>query len=450
MDQTTTSIAEFAAGLTFERIPGEVVHAAKQRLVDSFSCAMGGYNCPAATIGRRIAKGAVPQMYPGRVLGFGEMTTAENAAFINSTMIRYLDFNDTVHGGHPSDSLGGLLAVAAPMKLSGKQMLTAMIASYEVIFRIIAASKMREKGWDQGFSTGVGTAASYGNLLKLDSKTLANAIAIAAVANVPLRATRAGDLSLWKGAATAHACRDGVFAAQLAAQGMTGPEAVFEGRHGLFEQVTGKIALAPFGSEYFTPRIGMKYWPVENTAQGAVWVALDLRKRMPVETIADVDIATSWAAWHEIGSEPAKWDPRNRETADHSLPYIFARALVDGTINVRTFDEDRYLDPTLRPIMAKIRVREDDEISKLVPETVINRITAKDNSGRTETIEIVNPRGHMKNLMDDNDTNTKFLSLAEPVLGASRAADVLEKLWAIDQSADVASLFTMLDIAAAS
>jgi 2-methylcitrate dehydratase len=450
VDQTTKSIAEFAAGLSFDQIPAAIVHSAKQHLIDTIGCAFGGHHCPTATIGRRIAEGAAPRLYPGRIFGSGQTTTAENAAFINSAMIRYLDFNDSVHGGHPSDTLGATLAVAAPMKLSGKEMITAMVAAYEVIYRIIAASKMREKGWDQGFAIGVGTAAGHGNLLKLSSTRLANAISIATVANVPLRATRAGDLSLWKGAATAHACRDGVFAAQLAAQGMTGPEAPFEGRHGLFEQVTGKIEFTPFGSEYFTSSVGMKYWPVENTAQGGVWAALDLRQRMPVETIASIDIATSWASWHEIGSEPAKWDPRNRETADHSLPYIFARALVDGTISIGTFAEDQYLDQFLRPLMAKIRVIEDPEISRLVPSTVINRITAKDLSGRVETIEIVNPRGHMKNLMDDNDTNAKFLRLTESIIGKLTAAEVLDKLWHIETIPDASSLLELLDIPAGS
>jgi 2-methylcitrate dehydratase len=449
VDQTTTSIAKFAAGLSFDQIPSPAIRAAKQHLIDSIGCAFGGCYCPTATIGRRIAEGASPRLYRGQIFGSGKTTTAENAAFINSAMIRYLDFNDSVHGGHPSDTLGALLAVAGPMKLSGKEMLTAMIAAYEVIYRIIAASKMRERGWDQGFAIGVGTAAGHGNLLKLSPSQLANAVSIAAVANVPLRATRAGDLSLWKGAATAHACRDGVFAAQLAAQGMTGPEAPFEGRHGLFEQVTGKIEFTPFGSEYCTPSVGMKYWPVENTAQGGVWAALDLRQRMPVETIANIDIATSWASWHEIGSEPAKWDPRNRETADHSLPYIFARALVDGTIGVGTFAEDQYLDPSLRPIMAKIRVFEDPEISKLVPGTVINRITAKDLSGRIETIEIVNSRGHMKNVMDDDDTNAKFLRLTETIIGKLTASEVLDKLWHLETIPDASVLFELLDIPAA-
>ncbi len=447
MDNTTTSIAEYASALSFDRIPSRVAAAAKQRLVDSLACAIGGYRCDAARIGRRVAKAVEPGAYCGRVLGFGEWTTAESAAFINTAMIRYLDFNDAVHGGHPSDALGGLLAVAPALKKSGKQLLTSLVVSYEIVNRLILATGFRERGWDQGFAIGVGSAAGHGNLLGLSAKAIANGVAIVAL-NVPLRASRAGNLSIWKGAATAYACRDGVFAAELAAEGMTGPEATFEGRHGLFEQITGKFTLEPFADTFLTPKAGMKFWPVENTAQGGVWAALELRKRLAVEDISTIDIATSWAAWHEIGSEPAKWDPRNRETADHSLPYIFARALVDGTVTVETFQEKKYLAQELRPIMAKIRVHEDPEITKINPGIVKNVVTATSRSGKKEVIEIVNPRGHMKNLMDDNDTNAKFLSLAEPVFGKARAAEALDALWSLDKADDVSATFKLLDLKA--
>lgn len=447
MDNTTTSIAGYASALRFDRIPSQVVAAAKQHLVDSLACAIGGYNCNAARIGRRVAKRTEPGGYCGRVLGFGEWTTAESAAFINTVMVRYLDFNDATHGGHPSDALGGILAVAPAMNKSGKQVLTALVVAYEIITRLIVATGFRERGWDQGFAVGIGSAAAHGNLLALSPEAIANAVAIAAI-NVPLRATRAGNLSIWKGAATAHACRDGVFAAELAAEGMTGPEATFEGRHGLFEQITGKFTLEPFADTFLTPRVGMKFWPVENTAQGGVWAALELRKRLALEDISTIDIATSWAAWHEIGSEPAKWDPRNRETADHSLPYIFARALVDGTITVETFEERKYRDPELRPVMAKIQVREDAEITKINPGIVKNVVTATSRSGKKEVIEIVNPRGHMKNLMDENDTSAKFLGLAEPVFGKARAAAALDALWSLDKADDVSTAFKLLDLKA--
>ena len=190
----------------------------------------------------------------------------------------------------------------------------------------------------------------------------------------------------------------------------------------------------------------MKFWPVENTAQASVWAALELRKRLAVEDISRIDIATSWAAWHEIGSEPAKWDPRNRETADHSLPYIFASALVDGTINVETFEASKYLAPELRPIMAKIQVREDPEITKINPGIVKTVVTATDRSGRKESVEVVNPRGHAKNLMDDNDTNAKFLNLAEPAFGKSRATRALGALWSLDTADDVTATFKLLDL----
>ena len=445
MDEVTRAIADHAASLAFAQIPRDVVHAAKQRLVDSLACAIGGYRCEAAAMGRRIAAGAVPELLPGRVLGARERVTAETAAFINGAMIRYLDFNDTVHGGHPSDALGGVLALADAAQADGQRLLSAMVVAYETATRLIAATKLRERGWDQGFAIGIAATAGVGHLLRLPAERIAHAVAIATVANVPLRATRAGELSKWKGAATAFACRNAVFATQLAAEGMTGPEAAFAGRHGAFEQMGGEYALAPFGEEYLTPRVGLKYWPVENSAQAGVWAALKLREALPVAEIAELDIAASWAAWHEIGSEPAKWDPKTRETADHSLPYIFARALVDGGIGVGSFDERAYLDPALRPLMAKIRVHRDEEIDKVYPAKVLMRVAATSIAGRRHDIEIADPRGHPRNPMDDGEIADKFKRLAEPALGKARSEAALEALWNVEREPAVGRVLDLLE-----
>jgi 2-methylcitrate dehydratase len=264
-------------------------------------------------------------------------------------------------------------------------------------------------------------------MLGLTKEQIAHAVAISMVGSIPLRATRAGVLSLWKGAATAFATRNGVFAALLAAEGMTGPEKPVEGRHGLWEQITGPFEYEIFphdGGPWKMLGVRMKFWPVEYNAQIAVWAALDLRKRMRIEDIAGIDIATYWSAWHEIGSEPAKWDPRNRETADHSMPYCFARALVDGTISLSTFDEAAYLEPSLRPVMARISIHEDDEINAAFPATVGIRVTVTDTSGNRQVIDMKNPRGHEENQMTDEEIDVKFMSLAESRLsrdGAKRA-----------------------------
>lgn len=442
MDNLTEQLAAFATSLRYEDIPESVLARARQSLVDTLGCAFGGQGCEAARIALRIAEGAVPVRGAGRILGSRTSTTAEEAAFINTAMIRYLDFNDSWHAGHPSDILGGLLAIAESSGASGKQLLTAMVAAYEVVFRLIPPTQMREKGWDQGFCVGLATVCGLGRLLGLDKEKMGHALAITAVANVPMRATRAGNLSLWKGSATAFAVRNAVYATQLAAGGMTGPENPFEGRHGLMEQITGKFSIDAFpaeGGDWLLPWVRLKYWPVEYNAQAGVWAALRLREQVGLDDIARIDIATYWSAWHEIGSEPAKWDPTTRETADHSLPYIFARALVDGTITVNSFDAEKYLDPSMRPLMAKIGVAEDREISALFPHKIVMRVTATTANGRLIEIETGDPRGDSTNPMDDAEIDAKFRLLTEPVLGPIGTTRVLEIWRGIDSAGSVSA-----------
>ena len=127
MDSITRKIADYAADMSFAEITDEAIHAAMQRLLDSLGCALGAYNCEPAQIGRRLATGQTAGKYPGRVLCFGERIPAEAASFINTTMIRNLDFNDRYPGGHPSDCLGALLALSGATHVDGKRFLTAMI-----------------------------------------------------------------------------------------------------------------------------------------------------------------------------------------------------------------------------------------------------------------------------------------------------------------------------------
>ncbi len=447
MDNLTHQLATFAASLTFEQIPPSILHHARRSLIDTLGCAFGGSNCEAAKIGLRIAEGAAPRYHSGAIIGSSARAPAEEAAFINTVMIRYLDFNDAWHAGHPSDMLGGLLALSGPAGADGKRLLTAMVVAYEVVFQLIPPTKMRERGWDQGYVIGIATACGIGNLLGLSLDKLAHAIAIVSVANVPMRATRAGKLSLWKGAATAFTVRNAVFATLLAADGMTGPEAPFEGRHGLWEQITGPFELDKFGvdgGEWKFPWIRLKYWPVEYNAQAGVWAALRLRDEIAAADIASIDIATYWSAWHEIGSEPEKWDPTTRETADHSLPFIFARALVDGTISVASFDEAAYLDPSLRPLMAKITVREDPAIEALYPAQIVMRVEAVATDGRRCSIEITNPRGDNTNPMDDAEVAMKFYAQAEPVLGVERSALAFDAWNTIDSGTGLDAAMSLL------
>src|ERR1041384_5592985 len=164
-----------------------------------------------------------------------------------------------------------------------------MIVVYEIFARLSDATRLSRQGWDQGYAIGIATAAGVCNLLKLSPEVTGHAIGIAATSSLPLRVTRSGELTSWKNVATAYAARNGLFAALLAAEGMTGPRNAIEGRNGLWEKITGPFEVAPFpnqGGVYLTPRFQLKYWPIETNGQPAVWAALELRSKVAAGELA--------------------------------------------------------------------------------------------------------------------------------------------------------------------
>jgi 2-methylcitrate dehydratase len=449
VDNITQTITEYASTSAFDHLTEEAVHAAKQRLIDSLGCAVGAHDCEPAQIGRRLAGGEMPGKYPGKVLYYGDRLPVESAAFINTSMIRNFDFNDRYPGGHPSDCLGALLAIPGAMNIDGKRFLTSMIVAYEIFARLSDATALSRRGWDQGYAIGIATAAGVCNLLKTSPAATAHAVGIAAASNLPLRVTRSGELTPWKNAATAYATRNGVFAALLAAEGLSGPGNAFEGRNGLFEKVTGPFELAPLpncGGAHLTPRVQLKYWPIETNGQPAVWAALELREKARIDELREIEVFTSKFTWFEIGSEPEKWDPQTRETADHSLPYMFARTLMDGPIKITSFNDEAVRDPVLRPLMAKIRVIPDDRIEALLPQKTFMRVVATTLDGRQHVVEVSNPLGHPDNPMQDRHIEEKFISLVEPALGKARCGAALEIWWRLEQAVGVSAAMQLLEI----
>lgn len=451
MDNLTRQIANFAADLRYEQLPPDVVAAATRFTVDSLACALAAHDCEPAQMGLRLARGAAPEKFPGRIICHGVRTSAESAAFVNTTMIRNLDFNDEYPGGHPSDCLGAFLAIAESARADGKRLIESLVIAYELFMRLSDATQLRYKGWDQGFAVGIGVAAGVGHLLKLSREQIAQAVAIVAVANVPMRNTRAGELSLWKGVATAYAARNGMFAALLAGEGMSGADKPFEGKHGLWDLITGPFELTPLptdGGPFQSPVTRLKYWPVEYNGQLPVWGALELRGKVNWQELRQIDIGVYKFCYTEIGSEPEKWDPKTRETADHSLPYIFAKVLVDSTITLAAFEESAYRDATLRPLMNKIRVHLDPEVDAIYPKTISMKIRATTHAGQNNDLWPRDPLGHPNNPMGDDDVKNKFRQTVEPVYGAVKANKVLERWWDLREmsESELVQALTALDV----
>ena len=451
MDNLTRQIANFAADLRYEQLPPEVVAAATRFIVDSLACAIAAHDCEPARMGLRLARGAAPVKFPGRIICHGVTTSAESAAFVNTTMIRNLDFNDEYPGGHPSDCLGAFLAIAESAHADGKRLIESLVIAYELFIRLSDATQLRYKGWDQGFAVGIGVAAGVGHLLKLSREQIAEAIAIVAVANVPMRNTRAGELSLWKGVATAFAARNGMFAALLAGEGMTGADKPFEGKHGLWDLITGPFELTPLpteGGPYQSPVTRLKYWPVEYNGQLPVWAALELREKVNWQELRAIEIGVYKFCYTEIASEPEKWDPKTRETADHSLPYIFAKVLVDGTISLAAFEESAYRDAALRPLMDLIRVHIDEEVDGLYPKTISMKLKATTKAGQVIDLWPRDPLGHPNKPMGDDDVKTKFRQTVEPIYGNEKTTKVLERWWDLKEQSesDLGNAITALEI----
>ena len=452
MDGTTKRLAAYACGLTYDDLPAATVHKAKRRIIDALGCAMAAYDAEPAMALRAMAA-MDSSMTPATLLGSGMQTTPAAAAFANGVMVRFLDWNDTimsVGSGHPSDLMPAALAVAESRRGSGRELLLGTTLGYE-LFNVIADQvNIREQGWDQGLFLVLGAAAAAGRLMELSVEQMEHAIAIAVTANVPTRQTRAGELSMWKGCAGPAAASSGVTAARLAQAGITGPTEAFEGRHGIFEQVTGPFQIAPLGGEdgqpYAIERSNLKFFPAEGHAQVPIELALGLREQVAVDDIEQLNVESYWMTYSEIGSEPAKWDPQTRETADHSLPYLLAVALTDGTITPSTFNQARILDPALRPLMARITVRENPELTKQFPEVMESRFELVTKSGERLTARGQYPKGHARNPMSDADVEAKFRSACASHMSVARCDGALDLLWGLDDLASVGDLVAAFDV----
>src|SRR5256714_2631299 len=245
-----TRLAKYAVGLTFDKLTPEAVHETKRRFIDSFATAVGAMPAEAYHIARKCALRVCGD--PGASVLGGGRTSPEWATFVNGLLIRYLDFNDTYlskEPAHPSDNLAPVLAVGEAVGDGGRDLITAAVLAYEIQCRFCDAASLRAHGVDHVTYGAVSSAVAAGKLMGLDEPQLTHAVGIAGVCNVALRQTRSGELSEWKGCAFANAARNGVFAALLGAEGMTGPAPIFEGGLGLMKLVAGPFQLGELGGK---------------------------------------------------------------------------------------------------------------------------------------------------------------------------------------------------------
>ena len=460
-------LAQYAHSLRYQTLPPAVIHEVKRRVLDSIACAYGAWSAEPCRIARRMASAS--QLREGATLwGTRLRTTPDLAAFANGALVRYLDFNDTYlaqEPAHPSDNIAAVVALGEAAHASGRRVIQAIAVAYELQCRLCDAAALRPKGWDHvtygPFSSALGAAV----VLRLSRAATVQAINLAGVANIALRQTRVGDLSMWKACAFSNAARNGVFAARLAQLGMTGPAPIFEGEKGFMKLVSGPLALPHLGGEQPNDEVPfkildtyIKHYPVEYHAQTAVEAALLVREELlkdegpdidgVLKAIRKIEIGSYDVAIEIIGRDPEKWRPRTRETADHSFPYCVAVALKEGSVTMRSFNARRLTDPDLLDLMRKIRVTNCDDFQGFYPQAMPTRVTVRTAAGKEYSKQVDYPLGHPKQPMSDREIEAKFRTLVAGKLAPARAERLIEMIWNLDKLRDVRAMIPWMRVAA--
>ncbi|MFO1019595.1 MAG: MmgE/PrpD family protein [Planctomycetales bacterium] len=441
-------LAAYASHLSYEQIPDRTRHEVRRRVIDSLACAAGAWQADAVKVARKVASRVQSTQ---RFLGGAHTTSPDLAAFVNGIHFRYLDYNDTylsLEPAHPSDNLAAVFAAAEAADRDGKAIITAGVLAYEIQCRMCDAASIRAQGWDHVTYGAFSTSAAAAKLLGLSTEQILQALNLAGTPNTALRQTRAGELSEWKGCAFANASRNGVFSALLAAEGLTGPAPIFEGEMGFFKQVSRKPydlpKLGGFESEkeFMIDKTSIKFWPAEYHSQSSIHAALELRQKIgDLSKLERLDIYSFDAAVDIIGKDPEKWRPKTRETADHSLPYCTAVALVDGNVTLESFSDARLKDESLLALVAKIKILRDSGLTARYPKGIPNRLVAVLKDGTQITCENEFPRGHDQNPMTDAEVTEKFERMTAKILDQSARTKVLDTCWKLDSLSHISDLF---------
>ncbi len=458
-DPVVERLASYAASIRYDDLPDEVVHQVKRLVIDSMGCGLAASDADPVRAARDLARG-VHGSSPATLLGTTEATTPDMAAFVNGTMVRYLDFNDSYNGkdiAHPSDNIPAVLATAEAHGASGRELIAAIALAYEVQAAWADSFHLASGGaWDQAAYAAISAPLGAGSVIGLPAEQLAEALRISVVSSMTLGEARRGTISHWKAAAVPNAGRNGVFAAMLARRGMTGPPEVFSGSHGFFAGVTSTpVELEPLAQEDGNDRAfrlmesRFKRFPAGFVSQTAIEGAIEARDALGIadaDDIANVHIRTFESGKRIMAGDPTRWRPETRETADHSIPFVVACALRFGTVEPAHFEDDVLRDPGLLGLMQRIEVVQDPECDAAWPEAILNILTVRTSDGRQHTASVPYYTGHFKKPMSDTDIEDKFRRLTTGLLDESRQQAALDRLWHLNEQTDLGQVMASMAV----
>lgn len=449
----SATMSRWAADLKFEDLSKDAVYQAKRYLLDSIGCALGGYQQHDVKIALEVLR-EIAGAGQCTVIGSGERMDAVSASLANALMIRCMDYNDIYwkqDPSHPSDIFPAAMAACERAGSNGRELIVGFVLGHEFEQRFCEAAfpGIRERGWHHATLTAFVSPIVAGRGLKLSAEQIQHAIGISASRHCTLGAVTAGKLTMMKNTVDPMATQSGVFAALLAQKGYTGPEHVIDGKEGLTHCFGPEWKLGfltdGLGDSWRITQCGMKAFPTEALTHTPISAVLAIVKDndLKPEQVAQVHVRTT-ARGADILSDPSKYDPHTKETADHSLPYVLAAAVAERQVTPLQFTMAKIMDPVIREQLRKVVVVADPEIEKLFPalQRVIVKITTTD--GRSFEKQLDYPKGDPRNPLTDREVEEKFEALAEPVMSKGAQQKLKDAVWNLEKRGSVGEVMTLM------
>ncbi|MGA7791215.1 MAG: MmgE/PrpD family protein [Xanthobacteraceae bacterium] len=454
----TRAIAEFVAGLAYERIPPEVRERIKLLILDSLGCAIYGANLEWCRILRDTLE-ALDASRTTAVWGTGRKLSSPHAALVNGTQVQGFELDDVhrtavLHVG--AVTLPPLLAVAeSQARLSGRDLLTAAVAGYEIGPRVGLCMGQEHigQGWHSGATVGVFSAVSgAARALGLGADATVHALGIAGTQSSGLMAAQYG--AMVKRMHAGRAAQSGLYAALLAGRGFTGIVDVFEAPYGgfctTFSRSQDRFDLAQLsaglGERYETMRISLKFYSCVGSNHTTLDAIRDIRKRHPF-TLDAIDSITVHASQVTLDHAGWPYKPEGLTAAQLNLAFCVATLLIEGDVFVDEFTPACVADPARIALAQKVKVMHDPAITALGAahrHTVRVEVRLRDGSLECETREA--PRGSEHSFASADDIVAKFRKLARTVMAARQQDALIDAVMRLEELPDSRALIDLLRV----
>ncbi|MBU7012449.1 MAG: MmgE/PrpD family protein [Theionarchaea archaeon] len=453
MKSISHQLAKFALQLQYEDIPSEAQKEAKRFLLDSIGCALAAVHNEDMDNAFQYIK-ALGGHQHATIIGYGHQTNVPNAALMNALLIRALDYNDIYwkqDPSHPSDILPAALSTGEYRHCSGKELITGIVIAYELEMRMCLAAHpgVREVGWHHATLTQFVSPIVAGKMLGLTEEQIVAAVGISGSSHSTFGGVVAGALTNMKNTADPMATEAGVRAAMLAETGYTGPVKVFEGKEGLFEVINNvkwdqNILTDGLGEKFLITDCEYKAFPTEALTHQPITAVLHIMKehRIDPRNVRQVLVETTTRG-ADILSDPSKYNPTTKETADHSLPYCIAVAVARGNVLPSDFEPDALTDPLVRKLIQKIKVVANPEIDALFPKVkrAICTITTTDGEyTRQEDFA----RGSKGYPMTNEELVSKFKANASSQMSKEQMNKIVDATFMCDAFTNISEYLKLL------